>query len=71
VVTAWLVIQLVETIFSAFGFSDAAIRTVTIVFAIGLIPTVILAWAFEITPEGILTCSNPSRSILLHRNSLR
>ncbi len=52
-VTAWLVIQIVETIFPAFGFGDTAIRTVTIVFAIGLIPTVILAWAFELTPEGL------------------
>jgi len=53
VVTAWLVIQVVETIFPAFGFGDAAIRIVTIAFAIGLIPTVILAWAFELTPEGV------------------
>ena len=30
VVAAWLVIQVVETIFPAFGFSDAAIRTVVI-----------------------------------------
>ena len=53
VVAAWLVIQVVETIFPAFGFSDAAIRTVVIVFAIGLIPTLIFAWAFELTPEGL------------------
>lgn len=49
VVAAWLVVQVVETIFPAFGFSDAAIRIVVIVFAIGLIPTLILAWAFELT----------------------
>ena len=45
VVTAWLVIQVVETIFPTFGFSDAAIRTVTIVFGVGFIPMVVLAWA--------------------------
>jgi len=38
-VVAWLAIQIVETIFPAFGFSDVAVRIVTIVFAIGLIPT--------------------------------
>jgi adenylate cyclase len=53
VVSAWLAIQVVETIFPAFGFGDAALRIVAIVFAIGLIPTVVLAWAFELTPEGL------------------
>jgi len=37
VVAAWLVIQVVETIFPAFGFSDAAIRIVVIVFSICLV----------------------------------
>jgi len=53
VVTAWLVIQVVETIFPAFGFGDSAVRIVTIVFAIGLIPVLIFSWAFELTPEGL------------------
>ena len=35
VVAAWLVIQVVETIFPAFGFSDSAVRIVTIIFGIG------------------------------------
>ena len=53
VVTAWLVIQVVETIFPAFGFGDATVRIATIVFTIGLIPVLIFAWAFELTPEGL------------------
>ncbi|MGD9265666.1 MAG: tetratricopeptide repeat protein [Lysobacterales bacterium] len=53
VVTAWLIIQVVETIFPAFGFGDAVVRIATIVLAIGLVPTLILAWAFELTPEGL------------------
>jgi TolB-like protein/Tfp pilus assembly protein PilF len=62
VVLAWLVIQVVETIFPAFGFGDAAVRIVTIVFAIGLIPTLIFAWAFEMTPEGLKKESEVDRS---------
>jgi len=62
VVSAWLVIQVVETIFPAFGFGDAAVRIVTIVFAIGLIPTLIFAWAFELTPEGLKKESEVDRS---------
>ncbi len=53
VVTMWLVIQVVETIFPIYGLSDAAIRNVITALAIGLIPVLILAWAFELTPEGI------------------
>ena len=53
VVASWFVIQVVETIFPAFGFGDASVRIVTIVVAIGLIPALIFAWAFELTPEGL------------------
>jgi len=53
IVTAWLVIQVVETIFPAFGFGDAAVRYVTIAFAIGLLPALVVAWVFELTPEGL------------------
>jgi hypothetical protein len=62
VVVAWLVIQVVETIFPAFGFGDAAVRIVTIVFGIGLFPALIFAWAFELTPEGLKKESEVDRS---------
>ena len=62
VVAAWLVIQVVETIFPAFGFGDAAIRTVVIVLAIGLVPAVIFAWAFELTPDGLKREKDVDRS---------
>jgi len=62
VVVAWLVIQVVETIFPAFGFGDGAVRIVTIVFAIGLVPALIFAWAFELTPEGLKKESEVDRS---------
>lgn len=52
IVVAWLVIQVVETIFPAFGFGDSAIRVVVIGFAIGLVPVLIISWIFELTPEG-------------------
>ena len=51
VVVAWLVVQVVETIFPAYGFGDEAIRFVVMAFAIGFIPAVVIAWAFEWTPE--------------------
>ena len=63
VVGAWLVVQVVETIFPAFGFSDAAIRIVVIVFAIGLAPVFVLAWVFELTPDGLAKDKDVDRSL--------
>jgi formylglycine-generating enzyme required for sulfatase activity/cephalosporin-C deacetylase-like acetyl esterase len=50
---AWLLIQVVETIFPAFGLDDAAFRILVIALALGLVPVMILAWAFELTREGL------------------
>jgi TolB-like protein len=51
---SWLLIQVVETLFPVFGLSDGAIRTVVIVLVIGFVPAMIVAWAFELTPEGFV-----------------
>ena len=51
---AWLLIQIVETLFPVFGLSDVAIRTVVIVLAAGFIPALIGTWVFEWTPSGIV-----------------
>ena len=53
VVVAWLIIQVAETIFPLFGFNDTPARIVVVVLAIGFIPSVIIAWVFELTPEGL------------------
>ncbi|MGI9200745.1 MAG: tetratricopeptide repeat protein [Woeseiaceae bacterium] len=53
VVTAWLIIQVVETIFPIYELSDSAIRYVITALAIGFVPVIVLAWIFEFTPEGI------------------
>jgi hypothetical protein len=53
IVTAWLLIQVGETILPIFGYSDFALRLLVIVLVIGLLPVVVLTWAFEITPEGL------------------
>lgn len=52
IVTAWLVVQVVETLFPMYGLSDAAARTVVNILAVGLIPVLVLSWVFEWTPEG-------------------
>jgi adenylate cyclase len=59
---AWLLIQIVETLFPVFGLSDVTVRVVVIVLAIGFVPTLVLAWVFELTPEGVLRESEVDRS---------
>ncbi|MCZ6717562.1 MAG: tetratricopeptide repeat protein [Gammaproteobacteria bacterium] len=71
VVASWLIIQVVETIFPAFGFGDAAVRIVTIVLAIGLIPALILSWAFELTPEGLKKESEIDRAESITRTTAK
>ncbi len=47
VVAAWLVIQVVETLFPVYGLSDAAIRIVVAILGVGFIPVMIISWVFE------------------------
>jgi len=62
IVVAWLVIQVVETIFPIYGISDGAIRVVVTVLAIGLLPALIFSWVFELTPEGLRKEKDVDRS---------
>jgi len=52
-VGSWLIVQVAQTIFPLFGFSDMPARIVVIVLAIGFVPSLILAWAFRWTPSGL------------------
>jgi len=53
VVGAWLLIQGADLIFDLVGADDWLLRALAGVMALGFIPAVIFAWAFEMTPEGI------------------
>ena len=61
-VVAWLVIQVAETIFPLFGFSDTPARIIVVVLAIGFIPVIVFAWAFELTPDGLKKDRDVDRS---------
>ena len=52
-VAAWLLIQIVETVFPAFGLDNASFRILVIALAIGIVPVVVLAWAFELSRSGL------------------
>jgi TolB-like protein/tetratricopeptide (TPR) repeat protein len=53
IVAAWLLVQIADLAFDIVGVGDGLLRGVAILLALGFIPAVIFAWAFELTPEGI------------------
>ncbi len=53
VVVAWLAAQAAGLVFPTFGAPDWALRVFIFVLMIGLPVALVLAWAFELTPEGV------------------
>jgi TolB-like protein/Flp pilus assembly protein TadD len=62
-VTAWLLIQVSETVLPVFGFTDFALRVIIVVLAVALLPVVVFTWVFEFTAEGIKREQDVDRSL--------
>src|SRR6266542_4557110 len=64
-VVAWLLMQIASQIFPFFEIPNWAVRLVVLLLVIGFPVALILAWAFELTPEGIKRAEDvdPSKSI--------
>src|SRR5207245_3963178 len=52
-VVAWLLMQVASQIFPFFEIPSWAVRLVVLLLIIGFPIALIIAWAFEVTPEGI------------------
>ncbi len=65
IVSAWLLIQIAETIFPLFGFDEGPARIVVIVMVIGFLPALIVSWVFELTPSGLQKDKDVDRSSLV------
>ena len=52
-VVAWLLMQIATQVFPFFEIPNWAVRLVVLLLVIGFPVALILAWAFELTPEGI------------------
>jgi len=53
VVSAWLVIQVAETVLPLFEVPDGVLRGLIVLLALGFFPALVFAWAFEMTPDGL------------------
>ncbi|MBT8067729.1 MAG: adenylyl cyclase, partial [Gammaproteobacteria bacterium] len=52
-VASWVLMQVVDVISPVFELPEWAPKLIFLLLAIGLVPALIFAWAFELTPEGI------------------
>ena len=67
--TAFVLLQVADLLAEGMGLSDQVLRITTFIVLIGFPIAVVLAWAFETTPEGVkrTTDAAPARDLCHHR----
>src|SRR6266568_5237213 len=70
-VVAWLLMQIASQIFPFFEIPNWTVRLVVLLLLIGFPVAVILAWAFELTPEGIKRTEDVDLSKSIRRKTGR
>jgi TolB-like protein len=67
-VVSWLLIQIATQVFPIFDIPNWAVRVIVLLLVLGFPVALVLAWAFEITPEGIKRTEEvaPHESITHH-----
>jgi len=63
-VVAWLTIQIIDVVSGPLSLPDWLATVVIILLAVGFPIAVILAWAFDLTPQGIKTASDVQQGSL-------
>ena len=53
-VTTWVLLQITDVISPLLGLPEWAPRLIFVILAIGFFPALIFAWAFELTPDGLI-----------------
>ena len=61
-IISWIVVQVAEFAFETFGAPDWVLKSVVIVLLLGAPVTLLFAWAFEITPDGVKQEKDVDRS---------
>ena len=61
-IAAWLLIEITATTFPILKLPDWSVTLVTVLVLIGFPLALILAWAFEVTPEGLMKEKDVDRS---------
>ena len=61
-VVAWIIIEAGSVLLPTFGASESAFQVYVVVVLAGFLLSLILAWVFEVTPEGVKLEKNVDRS---------
>ncbi len=72
-VVGWLLIQIASTVLPTFHAPEWVLQSFVVIVALGFPIALIVAWAFEMTPEGIKRTKDVAPGINLpfrHRKSL-
>jgi TolB-like protein len=70
-VVSWLLIQIATQVFPFFDIPSWAVRMVVLLLLLGFPVALILAWAFELTPEGIKRTADVSPQDSIRHNTGR
>ncbi len=61
-VVAWIIIEAGSVLLPTFGASESAFKIYVIVVLVGFLASLVFAWVFELTPEGVKLEKNVDRS---------
>ena len=64
-VGTWVLLQVTDVLVPMLELPDSAGKLVLFLLALGLIPTLLFSWAYEITPEGVKLNSRRAESTTL------
>jgi TolB-like protein len=67
---AFVVLQLAEIVFPAFGISEGGLRLLVVVTGLGFLPAIVLAWMYDLTTEGIQRTGGGFENPILPRLAL-
>jgi len=68
-VTTWILLQLTDVLMPILELPDWAPKLILLMLLIGFVPALIIAWAFELTPEGIKLEKDVPRSESITRKT--
>jgi serine/threonine-protein kinase len=67
----WLLVQVATQVFPFFDIPNWAVRLVVVASVLGFVPTVLFAWFYELTPQGIKLESEVARDASITRQTGR
>ena len=71
VILSWLLIRFVDSVTPAIGAGDRAIQIFTMILILGFPVIVLFAWAYEVTPTGLVPTSKVDKTQSITRETGR